>query len=199
MTGSFLLTGCRAIICLMLLCICTLNMLAQEVETDDQLAARALPTFTKLLRSEKDARELILNLQNHKAHSPYQLSTILTVAQRLIVAGVSSSEVVPLIAPCADAAAAINGDDGTFGGVALLMGALKIKRDAYENLYAIDQLGVPAFDLLGVQIGRTREQTIKLALDGRLKPDMAAEALLEIFTRRYGGIAEKAVRAQKKI
>jgi hypothetical protein len=45
---------------------------------------------------------------------------------------------------------------------------------------------IPAYDLLGLAIGKTAEVTKKLALQDKLRVEKAAEALLAMFEVKYG-------------
>jgi hypothetical protein len=63
--------------------------------------------------------------------------------------------------------------------------------DVIVCLTALEQIGVPAFNLLGESTGKTPAQVRKLALEDRLRREPAKRILLDAFRRHYFGLAEK--------
>jgi hypothetical protein len=167
-------------------------------ESDANTIERVLPTFTKLLGSEQNARSHIADLQRYQVKSPFRMQTILFVSQRLLVLGVKTNEILATLPPCGDAAIALNQADSEFADIALTIGELLTKSETYASLKYLEQKGLPVFDMLGEVSKKAPSQIEELSLHESLTPKTAGVYLLRKFTERYGGLAEKAAEKKRK-
>jgi len=188
---------------MMILCLLLLTGNAQAVsrhQDDEQLKQGTYEVLARLLKSEVDAASLVKSLSDYQPRSPYQLETLLSLAQKLVVAKFSASDTYTMIVVCGDAVAALDGDDVGLGRLALQMAGLRNSHDgeAFYYLEWLDGVGLPVWDMLAEATGKKASQMRELARDGRLKEDVVCSILLKQFYSKYEGMAEIVAKKRKK-
>lgn len=183
-------------------CVCTVGVSAQEASgeemPDEQVADYALTAFTRLLDSQSEAQKLIESLRAYQARSPWKLMTVISLSHKALYAGWRAGEVLPLLEPCGDAVAALDGKDEELNAVVLSVSAIKKKREVYPQLVVLARGGLPVFQILGEAIKLPAARVQKLAHEDKLPSEDVYKFLLEGFTKRYGGTARKKFDALKK-
>jgi hypothetical protein len=169
-------------LCLLIL---MLTMCASVCGAQDKTA------LAQILKSEKDAAQLVEDLNSYARKSPWDIEAMSTVAQRLAVQGLTASQIMRTITTSGDMAAALDYDDQKFAQIVWLTGALLKSETPGPSLYGLEGLGVPVFDLLGETIGRSADETLQLLRQDRLVSRGVFGLLTENYDRRYHGMAEK--------
>jgi len=156
-------------------------------------AQDAIPLFTRLLKSKPEAEYLAAQLAAYSSETPYQ-SGLIGISQRLIVAGFKPKQIMLILTPCGDMAAALDFNDQGYSELVGRMASLKNGRDdaVYLNLIALSDIGVPAFEILGEAIGKSARETEILAQRRRLRSSAACDALLAMYAQKYKGAALEA-------
>lgn len=167
---------------------------------DEQRLDYARTVFTQLIGSEDKARTLVAKLDTYHYDAPWQLSTLLTIAQRMLVKEWKAEDIPPLFWACGDAAAAIDGDDEKFAEIVAAIVAIKTGHTSEVDslLNELEELGLPAFKLVAEAIGKTPADVRRLAKADRIVPSVTARILLDQFARRYEGLANKLARQRKE-
>jgi hypothetical protein len=154
-------------------------------------SAQDKTALTQILKSEKDATQLVEDLRAYERKSPWDIDVMSRVAQRLAVQGLTASEIMRTITTSGDMAAALDYGDEKFAQIVWLTGAMLKSETPGPSLYGLESLGVPVFDLLGETIGRSADETLQLLREGRLVSRGVFGLLTENYDRRYHGMAEK--------
>jgi len=147
--------------------------------------------LTQLLKSERAATELIEQLTVYDSKSPWGSDVIWSVAQKLAVKGLQGKDIGRSIIGGGEVAAALDGNDRLFGAITLLIGGMYKERTPGPTLYALEQLGVPVFDLLAEILERSPQEVRKLSDEDQLNSDPIAALLAESCRRRYNGMSER--------
>jgi hypothetical protein len=173
---------------------------AEKRAEDDRLLEHARAVFPQLVGSENRARTLVAKLDTYHYDSPWQLSTTIPLAQRLLVKEWKPEDIPPLFTACGDAAAALDGDDEKFVQIVAVLAAIKIgaTSEVESSLGELEELGIPAFKLLAEATGKTPADVRRFARAGRINSPVTTEILLDQFTRRYEGLAKKLAKQRKE-
>lgn len=191
--------GVLLLLTLLFCFLCSAN--AQQTEINkDEINRRATTVFTQLLKSEEQAKHLVLRISIYGNRSPFDYNLIMTLAQRLVTNDYPHQDLFKLLEPCADMTVALNGDGELFAEIVLTMASLRVAEsdEISSILYSLEGLGVPAYKLLALMIGKTESETKKLARQGRVRGNGTKDALLAAFNLKYKGLAEKVVNERKK-
>jgi hypothetical protein len=165
----------------------------QTAPTAEQITD-AQKLFTGLLRDETRARRHVLFLADYVHRSPWRFEILVTLTQRLSVAGADVVVVDDALTPCGDMAVAIGGDDREERFTAIVNIIIHLERgpdSVASYLSTLEDAGVPVFDFLGEAFGYSPDKVRDLAAANRIRRVGAKRLLLEAFTRHYGGLAAK--------
>jgi hypothetical protein len=161
-------------------------------ETDSEVYDRALPQFKKLLDSETEAKgalDLLLRYSHDKKRS---FPMLVKLTQKSLVAGVPKSFVLQAISDCGLIADAQGANDSEYALIVLTIFDMRLRNiSAYSGLESLTQLGVPAYRLVGLAIGKDNRTVKNMAMQDKLNVAVVAEALLSMFQVKYGDDAKK--------
>jgi hypothetical protein len=169
------------------------NIDAQTAPTSEEISD-AQKLFTGLLKDEARARRHVSFLVDYVHKSPWNFSTLVTLTQRLSVAGAEVAAIDDTLTPCGDMAVAIGGDDRQERFTAIVNIIMHLERGPESVAFYLNTLedaGVPVFDFLGEAFGYSPDKVRDLAAANRIRREGAKRLLLESFTRHYGGLAAK--------
>lgn len=186
--------------CLSLAVLILLLLFSPAQAQDEQSKKDAVAIFTRLLKSESEAEQLVNYLSTFTALSPWQFSTLTTLSQRLIVADFKSKEIMPTLMPCGDMAAALDFDDYGYAELVLRMARLRMDTERYApyaHLSALERLGVPAYKILAEQIGKSTEEAQRMARRDEINGAGAFGALLDWYSQKYKGVAADVAKKRK--
>ncbi len=149
--------------------------------------------FTTLLGSEDAAMKHLDELQDFAAKTPFQFRDLVEDSQRMQAFGFESKRVIPILTAVGDALSATGSiSKESLDGVLRQMGQMRsVGRVTAEDMNAITDHGIPAWDLLSKAIGKTVAETRKLAEAGKINGTMAVEAIAAQMEARYGGQMDK--------
>lgn len=169
-------------------------------QSSEDSNAQAIAAFSRLLKSETQARKMVANLCEYADSAAWKCDAVLSVAQRLLVRKFSESDVYVLIVRCSDAVAAIDGDESD---LAILVGRMaelrgSSKSEPYYHISAIDSLGLPAWEMIAEAIGKSVDDTKSLASSERVKGQGAYDVLTTWFHRRYAGMAKDTAKKRRR-
>lgn len=169
-----------------------------QASCNTEEATQAHTIFTRLLRSESDAKKLISDLCAYSSRSPLEFSSALKITQRLLVQEFPASEIVSTFEPCGDMTVILNGGETDFAVLVLIMADLKRGKDSYPLLVNLEQMGVPAYKFISEMTDINVAKVEKLAREDRLVPKVLFELLLTSFKRHYQGVAAELVKKQRR-
>ena len=151
--------------------------------------------FTAMLRSGKQADDLIDRLIKTSAVTPFRVENLANGVRLLLAGGVaterilkdSGKEATGLLINIGDAVAAMGGGQDVFNGVARAMAQIATKGKASaEELRQLAERGIPAYDILREKLGLTGKQVAQIG-DYAISADKTIKALSEGFEERFGG------------
>ena len=156
--------------------------------------------FENFAGSAAGAQKHLDDLKNFAKSSPFDLPDLIQASARMQAFGTNINQVIPDLKNLQNAAALAAGTSGNFTdslqGITTALGQMKAKGTvSAEEMQQLAERGIPAWDLLAAKIGKSVEQTRKLAEQGKLRGAPAVDALLEAFGEsKFAGLGEKLAR-----
>jgi len=145
-------------------------------------------SFTTLLGSLDAANKHLRELQAFGEQTPFEFPDLIKASQRMQAMGFAARDVIPNLRAIGDAVAAVGGGKEELDGVVMALGQMQTKgKVSAEEMNQLAERGIPAWDLLAKAIGRTKEETIKLSEQGRLRGDRAIQGIVAMMGERFGG------------
>jgi tape measure domain-containing protein len=144
--------------------------------------------FKGLLGSQKGAESMMLRLQKFAAKTPFEQKQLIDAAQRWVGVGNSAKSVVPSMRAVGDAVAGVGGAPEDVMGIVTALTQMQNKGKASsEELQQIAERNIPAFKILGKQLGLTGAELTKKLSTGALGANTAVNALLKGMEKNYAG------------
>lgn len=145
-------------------------------------------SFKTLLGSAKAADEMIRNLYDFAAKTPFDVEGSVVGAQKLLGVGVAAKDVVPTLTTLGDATAALGGSTADFNSVLLAYSQIMARgKVSTQDLYQISNTGIPIFQLMSKALGKPVGEIQKLIETGNLASDDVLPKLLDQMNKDYGG------------
>ena len=150
-----------------------------------------------LLKSAPDAKqaaqELLATLQAFSERTPFEFEDIVKNTQSLMGMKFAADEVIPSLTGIGDAIAA-TGDfsQERLQGVITALGQMRLKgKVSAEEMMQLSERQIDAWGLLSKAIGKTTEETMQLAQQGKLRGKEATQAIVAMMEAEFGGAMER--------
>jgi hypothetical protein len=173
----------------------SITVYAQDDGIDDK---KTIKIFSYPLKGESAAKAYLADIRQLAATTPYSPQIMVSVSRQLLAWGWKPEETKNIIRACANAAAGVDSDDSKFTQIALLVGRLTDeKQPPYIAFSGLEDLGIPAWQMIARPLGKSVDQTKRYTLGNELSTKRAFEALIAGFNETYGGAAEREARKLK--
>lgn len=158
----------------------------------DATIEQAKMSFETLLGSSQKAQQMVQQLVNFAAHTPFELTGVQNAAKQLLAMGFSGKQVIPVMTAVGNAVSAVGGGDEELQGVILALGQIQTKgKLSAEEMNQLAERGIPAWQILAQQMHKTPAELMKMASKGKLLSDQVIPALVNGLNQRFGGAMEK--------
>lgn len=143
-----------------------------------------------LTGSADETQGIMKDLQDFAVKTPFEFDGMLQGTRRLIGMGMASDEATEMLKATADAVAAAGGGSAEFDGVITALGQIQAKgKISAEEMNQLAERGIPAWKILGEEMGKTPGELMDLAANGKLLAKDALPALKKGFEDTFGGAA----------
>ena len=143
-----------------------------------------------LTGSAKETERIMSDLQDFALNTPFEFDGMVAGTRRLIGMGMASGEATDMLKATADAVAAAGGGGAELDGVITALGQIQAKgKVSAEEMNQLAERGIPAWKILGEEMGKTPAQLMEMAAKGDLLAKDALPALKQGFTDTFGGAA----------
>jgi len=157
-----------------------------------KLRDNALLSFTALTGSAERAKTLLRDLESFAASTPFELPGLVASAQKLIGFGVKAEEVIPILRSLGNAAVGVGGSPEQVDRMVAALGAMKAAGQVTtDQMQALQETGVPAWETLAQVIGRSVQETQRLTEQGVVKTDLVFDAFVAALGNRFAGLMDK--------
>ena len=162
-----------------------------------QLAAQAEQAqiaFTSMLGSGEAATEMLSNLTDLAARTPFETTTLREGAQRLLAYGFAAQDVIPILTRLGDiASASPNGLADAMQRVVLALGQMQGKgRVAGQEMNQLTEAGIPAWAALAKSMGVSVAAAQHMVEEGLVPAHKGINAILEMANDpKFAGLMDK--------
>ena len=146
--------------------------------------------FTTMLGSAQASQQLLTQIQDFAASTPFQFNELVDASKRMIAFGFSSEEVTQKLGMIGDVSAGLG---QPIGDMIYLFGQIKTQgRAMTQDLNQFANRGVPIFDEVAKAMGVPKEQVKKLAEEGKITYDVIEKSFQNMTGAggKFGGLME---------
>ncbi|MFD2752379.1 tape measure protein [Virgibacillus siamensis] len=155
-------------------------------------AEAAEKSFGILLNSASAAAKMVADLKELAVKSPFEFAGLQEAAKTMMGMGFAGDQVVPMLYSLGNAVAAVGGSTEEMKGIALAIGQIQAKgKLSAEEVNQLAERGVPAWQLLAKEMGKTPAQLMKLAEEGKLLSNQVIPLLMKGLNERFDGAMDE--------
>lgn len=148
-------------------------------------------SFTTMLGSEEAALQMMEQLADFAASTPFELSGLQTATRQLLAYGFTADEVVPMLTAVGDATAALGTGQAGIEAVTRALGQMQTRGKASaEEMLQLTEAGIPAWEYLARAIGTDTAGAMEAVSAGAVDADTAIAALTKGMEEDFGGMME---------
>ena len=145
----------------------------------------------RMLGSAEAATDKIKELQQFAAKTGFAFSDLVDYQKRLMAVGFTAEETKFMLYQIADATAIIGNDSDKISRLIKAFGDVKAKGNLQtQEIKQFAELGIPAWNMLSVAIGKSRDELTKLVEGRKISADTALWGITSEIQKRWGGMAE---------
>jgi tape measure domain-containing protein len=159
--------------------------IAAGFEFDSNLQQNQI-AFSQMLGSAEQAQQMLQQLTQFAASTPFELTQVEGLAKQLLSFGFSAQQIIPMLTAIGDAAAGLGlGAEGA-ERLAIAIGQIQAKgRVQSDELLQLTEAGVPALQILAQAYGVTTTKMQEMVSKGLVPADKAIQALLAGMEQRF--------------
>lgn len=147
--------------------------------------------FETMLGDAERAARFIREAQMFARETPFDTEGVLEASRLLMAFGFEVENLIPMLTVLGDTAAGLGAGSEGIERLTRALGQMQAKgRVQAEELLQLQELGVPAAQILQEELGLTAKEVANIGNLG-LSSAKAIEALLTGMQKRYGGLMEK--------
>lgn len=148
--------------------------------------------FTTLLGSEQAAAAHLKDLQDFARTTPFEFAELTQASRRFQGVGVEASKVIPILTDIGNAAAAAGASSEKLKLITVAFSQIIAKgKLSAEEVNQLAENGIPAWDILSKQLGKTKAEVIKMAEAGEISSDVFLAAFQKFSRQNYGDAMQK--------
>ena len=115
--------------------------------------------FESLLGSQEKAKQMLADIDEFAAKTPFEKVSLTPLVQQLIGMGFEAQKALPTLQVLGDSMAALGRGQDDLNGVVLALGQIQTKgKLSAEELMQLAERGLPVFQILEQQLGLTKKQ-----------------------------------------
>ena len=148
--------------------------------------------FTTMLGSGTRAGQMLNQLKDFAARTPFEFPDLVRATQRMMAYGFAAQEVLPTLTAIGDAASALGGSAETIQRITTALGQIRAKGTVQaEEMRQLAEAGIPVWEILANKIGVSIPEAMKRVEARAVSATVGIAALVEGINDRFGGGMEK--------
>ena len=153
--------------------------------------------FETMLGSAQKARSFIRDMEKFAATTPFDFPELQESAKLMMAFGFSAEKILPVLRTIGDTAAGLGAGSEGIQRMVRALGQMQAKgRIQAEELLQLQEVGVPAAQILQEELGLTAKQVGEIGKLG-ISSGKVIDALLRGMEKRFGGLMNKQSRSLK--
>ena len=147
--------------------------------------------MTNMLGSAEKADQMIKELQDFAAHTPFEFKDVTLASQKFLAFGFTAEQVIPTLTAVGDAAAGVGAGQDGVNRLTIALGQIAAKgKLASQEMMQVTELGIPAWQMLAQYLGTDVAEAQDRVSKGVVDSQMALEALVGGMESRYAGMMD---------
>lgn len=148
-------------------------------------------SFTTMLGSAEAANDMMGQLADFAAHTPFELSGLQTATRQLLAYGFTAEEIIPMLTNVGDATAALGTGQAGIEAVTRALGQMQTRgKVSAEEMLQLTEAGIPAWEYLARAIGTDTAGAMQAVTDGAVDAQTGIDALTKGMEEDFGGMME---------
>ncbi len=168
-----------------------LNMGIASVQAAAQMRQYEI-AFQTMLKSAEAGTQMLRDLQQFAAETPFDVPGVVSAGQQLIAFGFKAEEIIPMLTNLGDAASGLGlGTEGV-SRLAYALGQMQTsgKLNA-QDMMQLTSAGISAWDMLAQAAGKTVAEMKDLCSKGAIDSKAAVQTIVAGMNDQFGGMMAK--------
>ena len=168
-----------------------LNMGIASVQAAAQMRQYEI-AFQTMLKSAEAGTQMLRDLQQFAAETPFDVPGVVSAGQQLIAFGFKAEEIIPMLTNLGDAASGLGlGTEGV-SRLAYALGQMQTsgKLNA-QDMMQLTSAGISAWDMLAQAAGKTVAEMKDLCSKGAIDSKAAVQTIVAGMNNQFGGMMAK--------
>ncbi|MDD3229177.1 MAG: tape measure protein [Oscillospiraceae bacterium] len=153
--------------------------------------------FETMLKSGEKANKFLQEASAFANKTPFEFPELINSSKLLLAFGFDAKDVLNTLSTIGDAASGLGAGSEGIDRITRALGQMKAKgRVQAEELLQLQEMGVPANQILQEELGLTADQVANIGKEG-IESGKAIDALLRGMDKRYGGMMQNQSKTAK--
>lgn len=149
-------------------------------------------SFTTMLGSSEAALDMMEELADFAAHTPFELSGLQTATRQLLAYGFTAEDVIPMLTAVGDATAALGTGQAGIESVTRALGQMQTRgKVSAEEMLQLTEAGTPAWEYLARAIGTDTAGAMDAVTKGAVTASEGIDAIVSGMENDFGGMMEE--------
>lgn len=149
-------------------------------------------SFTTMLGSSEAALDMMEELADFAAHTPFELSGLQTATRQLLAYGFTAEDVIPMLTAVGDATAALGTGQAGIESVTRALGQMQTRgKVSAEEMLQLTEAGIPAWEYLARAIGTDTAGAMDAVTKGAVSASEGIDAIVSGMENDFGGMMEE--------
>lgn len=146
--------------------------------------------FETILGSTEKAQKLLADLAKFATITPFEQTELINYTKSMLGVGWASEEIIPMLETMGNIASGVGREK--LPNIILALNKMRAKgRASLEELWPMVEAGVPILDQLQLDLGKTNDEIMKMASDGKLSFEVIRKSLKNVEQTKFAGLMIK--------
>lgn len=148
--------------------------------------------MTNMLGSAERAKNLLGQLQDFAAKTPFEFNDVAAASQKFLAFGFTAEQIIPTLKAVGDAAAGVGLGKEGIDRITLALGQMAAKSKVQsDEMLQLTEAGIPAWQMLADKIGTSVPQAMDMVSKGAVDAQTALQALVGGMEEKFGGMMDQ--------
>lgn len=145
--------------------------------------------MTNMLGSAERAKNLLGQLQDFAAKTPFEFNDVAAASQKFLAFGFTAEQIIPTLRAVGDAAAGVGLGKEGIDRITLALGQMAAKSKVQsDEMLQLTEAGIPAWQMLADKIGTSVPQAMDMVSKGAVDAQTGLQALVGGMEEKFGGM-----------
>lgn len=148
--------------------------------------------MTNMLGSAERAKNLLGQLQDFAAKTPFEFNDVAAASQKFLAFGFTAEQIIPTLKAVGDAAAGVGLGKEGIDRITLALGQMAAKSKVQsDEMLQLTEAGIPAWQMLADKIGTSVPQAMDMVSKGAVDAQTGLQALAGGMEEKFGGMMDQ--------